>query len=71
MPIKKSGEKFEVYGYWGKKEPPEIPERCTYAAAYDIPTGGTIILVYHNILGSNSNFNVLLLPPFIMIESGW
>ena len=63
----KSDEKFEVYGYRGKQYPPDILQRGTYAAAYDIPTGGTIILACHNGLGSNNHGNVSLLSTFMII----
>ena len=68
VPIGQSGEKFEVYGYRGKQDPPEILERVTYAATCDIPTGGTIILACHNGLGRKNRGNVLLLPTFILRE---
>ena len=64
--IEQYGEKSKVYGYRGKQDPPEILERVAYAAAYDIPTGGTIILVFHNLLGRNNHVNLLLLTPFMM-----
>ena len=69
--IEQFSEKFEVYGYRGKKEPPEILERVTYAAAYDVPTGGTIILECHNGLGRKNHKNMSHLLPFMMIEAGW
>ena len=70
VPIKQSGEKSEVYGYQGKQNPPEILERGTYAATYDVPAGGAIILAYHSGLGRKNHRNVSLLPPFVMIEAG-
>ena len=71
VPIKQSGEKIGVYGYWGNQDPPDILDRGTYATAYDIPTSGTIILACHIGLGRKNHGNVLLLPPFVMIKSGW
>ena len=67
VPIKQSGEKFEVYGYWGNQKPPEILDIDTYAAAYDIATGGTIMLECQNGLGRKNHGNVSLLPPLTMI----
>ena len=66
VPIKKYGENFEVYGYQGKQDPPEILEKGTYTAAYDIPTGSTIILAWHNGLGRKNNGNVFIMLPFMM-----
>ena len=71
VPIEKYGENFEVYDYQENQDPPEILDRGTYAAAYDIPTGVTIILAFHNGLRRNNHINVLLLPPFMMRESVW
>ena len=64
--IKQYGEKFEIYSYRGKQDPPEILDRGTYATAYETLTEGTSILLCHNGLGRNNHGNVLLLPPFIM-----
>ena len=71
LPIEKSGEKFEVYGYQENQDPPEILERGTYAAAYDIPTGVAIILACHNGLRRKNHRNVSLLPSFMMREAIW
>ena len=70
MPIEKSGEKFEVYGYWVKKDPPKILERSTYSATYGIPTNGIILLACHNGLGRKNHGNLSLLTHFMMIEAG-
>ena len=43
VPIKESGENFEVYVYQEKQDPPEILKRGNYAAAYKIPAGSAII----------------------------
>ena len=59
-----------MYGYPGKQDPPEILERCTYTAAYNISTGDTIILACHNGLERNNHGNVSLLTPFMMRELG-
>ena len=60
-----------MYSYWGNQDPPEILDRGTYDAAYDIPTVFTIIWACHNVLGRNNHRNLLLLPPFMMRESVW
>ena len=60
-----------MYGYQGNHDTPEILERGTYTAEYDIPTGGTIILEWNNGLGIKNHVNVLLLLTFIMRESVW
>ena len=60
VPIEQSGENFEVYGYQENQDPPEILERVTYAAVYDIPNRGTIILACHNLLGGRNHRNVSL-----------
>ena len=51
--------------------PPGILERGTYAADYDVPTRGTIILVCHNGLCRKNHRNILILSHFMMRESGW
>ena len=71
VPIEKYSEHLEVYGYRGKQDPPEILEKGTYATAYAILNGGTIILARHNGLGRKYHGNVLLLKPFMMREAGW
>ena len=71
VPIKQSSEKFEVHGYRGKQDPPEILERGTYAAAHDIQTGVNIVLVCQNGIGRKNHGNLLLLMPFRMREAGW
>ena len=60
-----------MYVYRVRQDPPEILQRGTYAAAYEIPTGGTIVLACHNSLGRNNPVNVFLMPHFMMRESGW
>ena len=71
VPIEKSGEKFKVYGYRGNQDLPDILERGTYVASYDIPTRGTIILACHYDLGRKNHGNLSLLPTFMMRESVW
>ena len=66
VPIEKYSEHLEVYGYRGKKDSPEILERGTYAAAYEVPTGGTIIVACHKGLVSKNHGNVFILTPSVM-----
>ena len=45
--------------------------RGTYAATYDVKTGGTIILAFYNGLDRKNKKNMLLMPPLNMRETGW
>ena len=69
MLIKESGEKFKVHGNRGKKDTPEILERGSYTAAYEVPTGVSIILACHNGLCRKNHVNVLLLTPEMIIKA--
>ena len=65
---RKPGEKFEVYGYQGNQDIPEILNKGTYAAAYEVLNRGAIILAFRDGLGWNNYGDVFLLPPFMMRE---
>ena len=45
-------ENYDTQGFRSDTDPPNIMEKETYATAYDIPTGGSIILVCPNGLNS-------------------
>ena len=68
--IEAYGKNDEIQRYHGDVDSAKILEKGAYSAAYDTPSGRSIILLSHNVLGRPGHGTTSLIPPFVLRDDG-